>query len=247
MDGEWLLQGLSEGFRIGLEGNDPKSAVNNCLSALEKPDIIDNNLSEELSYGSIAGPFLKPLFKDFVFNCFGVIPKSEPGNWRLITDLSFLRKGSVNGGISDKNASVSYVWILDAILKLLNLGRGAVMAKFDIKRAYRLLPIHHEDRRFFGMKWNNNFFVDLALPFGLRSAPQIFSRFADVLQHMLSNKASVPYIQHLDDFLIFGKPNSRDCCIGLTDCIEACKLLGVPLVDNKTEGPSTKLTGFGFV
>ena len=150
MDGEWLLQGLSEGFRIGLEGNDPKSAVNNCPSALEKPDIIDNYLI--------------------------VIPKSEPGKWRLITDLSFPRKGSVNGGISDKNSSVSYVGILDAISKVLNLGRGAVMAKFDIKRAYRLLPIHHEDRRFLGMKWNNNFFVDLALPFGLRSAPQIFSR-----------------------------------------------------------------------
>ena len=61
------------------------------------------------------------------------------------------------------------------------------MAKFDIKRAYRLLPVNSNDRKFLGMQWREKFYVDLALPFGLRSAPKIFSQFADILQHILSN------------------------------------------------------------
>ena len=74
------------------------------------------------------------------------------------------------------------------------------MAKFDVRCAYRLLPVHVEDRHFLGMRWRDKFYVDLALPFGIRSAPQIFSRFADRLQCILQNEGPVEYIQHyLDD------------------------------------------------
>ena len=38
--------------------------------------------------------------KDFQINRFGIIPKSIPGKWRLITDWSFPPEQSVNNGIS---------------------------------------------------------------------------------------------------------------------------------------------------
>ena len=244
---QWLLQGLTDGFKIGLEGDHPLSAARNCSSALKQPDIIDNYLREELAYGSIIGPFDKQPFPDFVMNRFGVIPKSEPGKWRLIADLSFPFKNSVNSKIPDEHVTVSYCGITDAIPKILELGRGTFMGKFDIKRAYRLLPVNSNDRKFLGMQWREKFYVDLALPFGLRSAPKIFSQFADILQHILSNVSSV-FIQHyLDDFLILGRPNSDECGNGLSKCIAVCEQLGVPLASEKTEGPSTCLTYLGFM
>ena len=133
---QWLFQGLTDGFKIGLEGDHPLSAARNCPSALKQPDIIDSYLREELAYGSIIGLFDKQPFPDFVMNRFGVIPKSEPGKWRLITDLSFPFKNSVNSKIPYEHATVSYCRITDAIPKILELGRGTFMAKFDIKRAY---------------------------------------------------------------------------------------------------------------
>ena len=48
------------------------------------------------------------------------------------------------------------------------------MAKFDVKAAYRNIPIHPDDRFLLGMKWRDKFFVDLVLSFGLRSAPRYF-------------------------------------------------------------------------
>ena len=50
------------------------------------------------------------------------------------------------------------------------------MAKVDIKNAYRLLPVHPEDRLLLGMEWQGQVYVDTALPFGLRSAPKIFTQ-----------------------------------------------------------------------
>ena len=86
--------------------------------------------------------------------------------------------------------------IPEATYIIMKLGKGAIMAKFDIKRAYRLLPVNARDRRFLELKWNKEYFIDLALPFGLRSAPKIFTRFADVLQHILQRGGPVSHLQH---------------------------------------------------
>ena len=71
----------------------------------------------------------------------------------------------------------------DAIRLIVKTGKGALMGKIDIKNAYRIIPIHPDDRYLLGMKWRDQHFVDLALPFCLRSAPGeapgIFNTLAD--------------------------------------------------------------------
>jgi len=36
-------------------------------------------------------------------------------------------------------------------------GRGMLLAKVDIRDAYRLIPIHPHDRHLLGMSWDNQF------------------------------------------------------------------------------------------
>ena len=55
----------------------------------------------------------------------------------------------------------------------------------DVKEAFRNIPIHPDDRPLLAMGWNNKIFVDKYLPFGLRSAPIIFSAVADALQWII--------------------------------------------------------------
>lgn len=45
------------------------------------------------------------------------------------------------------------------------------MAKFDVQNAYCIVAVHPEDCPLFGMKWQGAYFVDIVLPFGIRSAP----------------------------------------------------------------------------
>lgn len=68
------------------------------------------------------------------------------------------------------------------------------MGKIDIKNAHRIIPIHPDDRYLLGMKWRDQYFVDLALPFGLRSAPGI----SDLLHY-------------LDDCFTLGRAGSVTC------------------------------------
>ena len=78
------------------------------------------------------------------------------------------------------------------------------MTKADIKQAYRIVPVHPEDRHLLAVQWDNRVIVDKVLPFGLRSAPLIFTAIAEALQWIMC-KRGVQHIAHyLDDFIIVG-------------------------------------------
>ena len=72
----------------------------------------------------------------------GVIPqKGKAGKWRLIVDLSSPAGGSVNDGISKELSSLLYMSVDEVMDKVLELGKGAWMAKADIRQAYRNIPM----------------------------------------------------------------------------------------------------------
>ena len=74
------------------------------------------------------------------------------------------------------------------------------MEKVDVRSAYRNVPIHPDDRWLMGMLWEGALFIDTALPFGLQSAPKIFTAIADVVEWIVKAEG-VDFIVHfLDDF-----------------------------------------------
>ena len=87
-------------------------------------------------------------------SCFGVIPKlHQPGKWRLITDLSSAEGASVNNRIDLRLCFVNYITVDDAVSTVISLGCGALLGKFDLESAYRLVPVHPQDRLLLGVKW----------------------------------------------------------------------------------------------
>jgi hypothetical protein len=64
-----------------------------------------------------------------IVNRFGVIPKKgQPGQWRLIIDLSHPKGRSINAGISRELCSMHYVSVDEAVKRVVELGPGAKMA-----------------------------------------------------------------------------------------------------------------------
>jgi len=128
-------------------------------------------LKKELTLGRISGPYPPSTCARVHINRFGVIPKNhQQDKWRLITDLSHPSGSSVNDGIPSQLCSLTYVTIDDAILSILQSGRNTMLAKLDVKSAFRLLPVHPADRHLLGMKWRGNVYIDHCIPFGHRSA-----------------------------------------------------------------------------
>ncbi len=91
-------------------------------------------------------------------------------------------------------------------------------------------------------------YVDkVLLPFGLRSAPKLYNAVADaLLVWILVNHDEVDGLHYLDDFLLFGEPESRQGERALQLALARCAMLGVPVASQKTEGPSATLTFLGL-
>ncbi len=110
----------------------------------------------------------------------------------------------------------------------------------DVKSAYRNVPVHPDDRWLLGMLWEG---VDTALPFGLRSAPKIFTVVADAVAR---NEGIRFAIHYLDDFLVMGSPASEECKVALDKLLQLFGRLGIPVAANKLEGPASLLGFLGF-
>ena len=130
----------------------------------------------------------------------------------------------------------------DAVQIIYTLGKGTQLAKWDIRNAYRMVPVHPANRELLGMSWNCQTFVDTVLPFEFRSAPKIYTAVADALQHILQEQGILHILHYLDDFLLFGKPGTSDCQEGLHTAMRVCGRLGVPIAEQKTEDPTQALT-----
>ena len=244
----YIVSGLSRGFRIGYDYIKAKArrSRRNMKTAKANAAVIDSYLQEECAAARISCPDEDRAAEAHV-SPMGVIPKAhQPGRWRLIVDLSSPRSASVNDGISSNLCSLSYVSMDVAARKICELRTGAMMAKLDIQSAYRHIPVHTDDRHLLGIAWKSKVYLDRALPFGLRSAPKIFSAVADALMWIMSYRGMRAGIHYLDDFLIFGRLQESECDENLAKALSICNELGVPVTTNKLEGPTTCLTFSGL-
>jgi len=244
-----VLQGIKEGFNLGFDASvSLKAAKKNKPSAYQHAAVIDAYLGNEVKLGRVAGPFDSSPIHPLQISSFGVIPKKgQPGKWRLIIDLSSPSGHSVNDGIDAEAWSLQYIKIDDIISMLTKFGKGALLAKFDIETAYRNIPVHPADRHLLGMRWRSKFYIDLVLPFGLRSAPSIFNSVAEAAEWILKSNYSIEDILHyLDDFVIAGPANSPICANHLSIATSVIKDLGLPLHPQKCVGPASCMVVLGI-
>lgn len=207
------------------------------ISATEQPQVVSDYLEKEwqarrvVKMGAAVAPNIQ-------CSPFGVIPKkSKPGKWRLIIDLSAPEGHSVNDGIRKELASLSYISVDDIVACVLQYGKGALLAKRDIKQAYRNLQVHPQDRVLLGMRWDGLVYVDTALPFGLRSAPLIFTAVADALTWIIQSKGVKSVFHYIDDFVTVGSP---ECGNNVTIIDDTCEETGLPVELEKNEGPGSR-------
>ena len=159
-------------------------------------------------------------------------------------DNAPLSSKSINDAISKDQFSLCYSSLDDAVAS----GPGALMAKIDLKSAFRMIPVRRQDWELLGMQWGDQLYIDKCLPFGLRSAPYLFSQFAEALSWILrENYQVVSHIHYLDDYLLVGAANSDLCHRYMATMLSLCQHLGIPVATNKLEGPSTSLTFLGVL
>ena len=143
--------------------------------------------------------------------------------------LSSPHSASVNNAISSDLCSVSYMSIDDAVGS--GPRKGCLLVKLDFMEAYRAVSVHPSDQRLLCVSWQSTIYIDKALPFGLQSAPKIFSALTDTMMWMLNDRGVKPAIDYWDDFLFVGPAHSPSCGEALSTTLALCSQVLHPRMD----------------
>lgn len=244
----FLYDGLLKGFHIHYQGPRVSRISDNHKSAKEHSSFVDAKLSKELRNGFITGPFSDPPCQPFIVSPIGLVPKKTPNEYRLIHDLSFPSEASVNSFIPRQYCSVQYETLDEVVHLVLSCGKGALIAKADIEAAFRILPIHPDDRWLLGIKWKDQYFVDNRLPMGLSESCSTFEEFSGALQAIIKHWFCLPHVSHiLDDFIFVSSANSAKCTLALDIFLRMCRSLNVPINAAKTIYPATSVEVHGVL
>ena len=244
---QFLIDGFKHGFKIPFHGTLAQTIAPNSRTINQSPQAVLDNITTELQAGKIAGPFDEPPLPFYRSSPIALVPKKDSQKFRTIHNLSYpYKSGSVNEGISAQDSTVQYSTFSDAIRKLNNLPPRAFLAKSDIRSAFRLVPIHPDSYHLLGFTYDNKYYYDKCLPFGLACSCQIFERFSRALEWILTTKLHVQNVTHLlDDFLFMGSTYS-ECNRYLLTFIALCDHLGIPIAHDKTVSPTHQLTFLGI-
>ena len=128
-------------------------------------------------------PFISPMF---------VVPKTD-GSWRPVINLQAL-----NTHISSPHFKMESIRVAKDLIQ-----RDDWMVKLDLKDAYLSVPLHHSCRNLFAFHWNRQVWRFKTLPFGVNSAPYIFTKLTKPVVSLLRH-LGIRLILYLDDLLIMG-------------------------------------------
>ena len=242
---QYVINGLTHGFLIGYSGPHINLVPKNLLSATAHQDSVSSALCTELSRGHTSGPFTTPPFTSLHCSPLGSAEKKD-GSRRLIMDLSQPTGASINDGIQKEEFPIKYTLFDVATNMVYRRGRSCLMAKIDIKHAFRLLPVHPSQWNLLGMFWLGYYFVDTVLPFGLRSSPAIFNSFADLVCWVLENNYQLFIMHYSDDFFLVCAASLPQATTDMNTAISAFDHFNIPIALDKLEGPSTVITFLGI-
>ena len=242
----FLVRGMQYGFRVGFDASSPLwPAPTNMQSAFAQGQVVDQMMAAEVAAGRLiavpspAGVHTNPI---------GLIQKPhKPNKFRLIVDLSAPQGASVNDGIDPSLCSLMYATVDQAAKLARQAGRGALMAKLDLSSGYRRVPVHAADQHLLGIERRGVVYCDKALPFGLRSAPKLFTAVADGLAWAMACRGIQDFLHYLDDFFFCSSPASTAAEEALRIAVPLCRLLSLPVAPDKVEGPSTSIIFLGIL
>ena len=107
--------------------------------------------------------------------------------------------------------------------------------------------MHPDDHHLLVILWEDQAYVDRALPFGMWSAPKLFTAVANALAWVLYQRGIKYLLHYLDNFLFLESPHTEETAMVMQLALHVFNNIGVPVAAEKNKGPSTCITFLGIV
>lgn len=158
---EFIISTLEHGYVIPFFQTPPKFRFSNNNSAFKHSDFVSNAISDLVSNGCVIEiPFIPYLVNPLS------VSVNKLGKKRLILDLSCMNNYVWKQKIKFEDFKVALQYFL----------KDCYMGKFDLKSGYHHIDICSLHQTFLGFSWKERFYCFTVLPFGLSSAPYIFTK-----------------------------------------------------------------------
>lgn len=247
-----LLEGLASGVRIGRSPAVGSIVSSNWPSANELAAQVSEVIDLDLAQGRLFGPFRDSPYTEYIISPLGAFLKRNSKKARVIHDLSFPAVGSVNAQIDPDEYSCQYSSIDDAVDLCCRVGPDSVvLAKVDLKDAFKHIPIHPGDWHMMGFIWPDAsgvpaHYFSKVLSFGLRSAPSLFDRYARCLPGFCRLEGFVNgLVRYVDDFLIVAD-SVNNCQADLDVLVDTCVKAGFTIQPAKVTSPCKVIEFLGI-
>ncbi|CAJ0962153.1 unnamed protein product [Ranitomeya imitator] len=173
-------------------------------------------------------------FRGFYSNLF-VVPKKD-GTVRPILDLKLL----------NRCVRVRHFRMESLRSVISSMERGEFLASIDIKDAYLHIPIFPPHQRFLRFAIREDHFQFTALPFGLATAPRVFTKVMAAVMAILHSRGVV-VLPYLDDLLIKG-PSFQACESSVHITLDSLSRLGWLInLDKSSPVPSRRISFLGMI
>ena len=186
----WAVSVIKDGYFLVFHTEPPVSRVPLVRSGSTNPQrnsILSQQFQILLDKGAIE-VVEDPATPGFFSRLF-VVPKPN-GEWRPVIDLSSLNDFLLIPKF--KMDTPREIWK--------SLSQGSWVFSLDLKDAYFQIPIHRASRRFLRMEFQGTVFQFRALPFGISTAPWVFTKVVSVVK-TLFHLDRMSLFQYLDDWL----------------------------------------------
>jgi len=176
----------------------------------------------------------------------GTVPKKHTDDLRPIHHLSYPRDEShtsINSQIEYSDCSL--LRFSEAVMAITKMGKGCYLAKYDIRDAFKLIRVRPDQQSVLGVFFMGRYYVELVLPFGLKSAPAIFEMFATAIEKFILANGAESLKHYLDDFLLI----SRNKEVAMNEdkiVLDTFQELGVPLSIKKLASPCQRIEFLGI-
>ena len=119
-----------------------------------------------------------------------LVPKSD-GSWRPVINLKPL-----NRFVTAQHFKMESIRTVRGLIQ-----KGDFMCKLDLKDAYLSIPVCTEYQKYLKFRWEGQLWMFKTLPFGLSSAPFIFTKVMKPVVATL-RRLGIRVILYLDDMLL---------------------------------------------
>ena len=241
-----ICEFLEFGWPINYTSPTPPTPMShNHPSACNDPDDVRQFIAKEVQLQATTGPFSC----NFMTSPLLTVPKKDSTSRRIVMDLSFPLGTSANDGIpKDTFLDDPFQFHLpdiDAFVALIHkFGKGCLLFKKDLCRAYRQLPVDPHDYHYLGFSFDNLLFFDTVFPFGLHTATMACQHTANAITflHHLQGYFSTNYV---DDF--GGCDTPQNAPSAYHDLELLFHLLGLESAGDKDCPPSTLMIFLGIL